>query len=137
VCYVKLSRKRPDFEKTKPAPRCRDSNTIFTPGKVASINVKRSQYIRIENPLHKQSEKACMCFKTRRVRTRDFTICTYLFFHLLSFLFSMNFVILANFKQFWIKIYFNQINLSWITINDKQSQLIRVHTREDSQLEIM
>ena len=24
--------------------------------------VKRSQYIKIENPLHKQSEKACMCF---------------------------------------------------------------------------
>ena len=24
--------------------------------------VERSQYIRIENPLHKQSEKACMCF---------------------------------------------------------------------------
>ena len=36
--------------------------------------VKRSQYIRIQNPLHKQSEKACMCFKTRRVRTRDFTV---------------------------------------------------------------
>ena len=30
--YVKLSRKRPDFEKPKPVPRCRDSNTIFTPG---------------------------------------------------------------------------------------------------------
>ena len=28
--------------------------------------VKRSQYISIKNPLHKQSEKASMCFKTRR-----------------------------------------------------------------------
>jgi hypothetical protein len=28
---VKLSRKRPDFEKTKPAPRRRDSNIIFAP----------------------------------------------------------------------------------------------------------
>ena len=28
---MKLSQKRPDFEKTKPAPRCQDSNTIFTP----------------------------------------------------------------------------------------------------------
>ena len=36
--------------------------------------VKRSQYIRIEIPLHKQSEKACMCFETRRVRTRNFTV---------------------------------------------------------------
>ena len=32
------------------------------------------QYTSIENPLHRQSEKACMCFKTRRVRTRDFTV---------------------------------------------------------------
>ena len=31
VCYVKLSRKRPNFEKTKPAWTCQDSNTIFTP----------------------------------------------------------------------------------------------------------
>ena len=52
-------------------------------GKVASINayllrkqllVKKSQYIRIKNPLHKQSDKACMCFKTRRARTRDYTV---------------------------------------------------------------
>ena len=28
----------------------------------------------MENPLHKQSEKACMCFKTRLVRTFDFTV---------------------------------------------------------------
>ena len=33
---------------------------------------KGSQYISIENPLHKQSEKACM-IKTRHYRTRDFT----------------------------------------------------------------
>ena len=26
----------------------------------------------MENPLNKQSEKACMCFKMRHVRTRDF-----------------------------------------------------------------
>ena len=26
------------------------------------VFVKRSQYIRIKNPLHKQSEKACICF---------------------------------------------------------------------------
>ena len=32
VGYVKLSQKRPDFEKTKPAPRCGDSNTMFAPG---------------------------------------------------------------------------------------------------------
>jgi hypothetical protein len=31
VCYVKLSQKRPDFEKTKPAPRRRDSNIMFAP----------------------------------------------------------------------------------------------------------
>ena len=36
--------------------------------------VERSQYIRVENPLHKQFEKACMCFKTRRVRTRNFMV---------------------------------------------------------------
>ena len=52
--------------------------------KVASTNmrywlknqlfVKRSQYIRIENPLHKRSEKACMCFNTRRACTRDYTV---------------------------------------------------------------
>ena len=32
----------------------------------------RSQYISINNPLHRQSEKACMCFKMRCVRTNDF-----------------------------------------------------------------
>ena len=36
--------------------------------------VKRSQYIRIENLLQKQSEKAGMCFETRRARTRNFTV---------------------------------------------------------------
>ena len=30
--------------------------------------------VTIKNPLHKQFEKACMCFKTRRVRTRNFTV---------------------------------------------------------------
>ena len=52
--------------------------------KVASTNmrywlknqlfVKMSQYIRIENPLHKRSEKACMCFYMRRASTRDYTV---------------------------------------------------------------
>ena len=28
----------------------------------------------VKNPLHKLTEKARMCFKTRRVRTRDFTV---------------------------------------------------------------
>ena len=52
--------------------------------KVASTNVhyllenqlfvKRSQYIRVENPLHKQSEKAYMCFKTIRASTRDYMV---------------------------------------------------------------
>ena len=36
------------------------SNTYFKLGN--QLFVKRSQYIRIKNPLHKQSEKACMCF---------------------------------------------------------------------------
>ena len=36
--------------------------------------VKRSQYIRTENTLHKQSENACMCLLTKCVRTRDFTV---------------------------------------------------------------
>ena len=36
---------------------------------------KKSQYISIENPLHKQFEKACMCFETRRASTRDYTVC--------------------------------------------------------------
>ena len=35
--------------------------------------VKRSQYIRVKNPLHKQSEKTYMCFKTRRASTHDYT----------------------------------------------------------------
>ena len=52
--------------------------------KVASTNmrywlkeklfVKRSQYISIENPLHKRFEKACMCFYTRRASTCDYTV---------------------------------------------------------------
>ena len=28
----------------------------------------------MENPLHKQSEKDCMCFNTRRARTCDYTV---------------------------------------------------------------
>jgi hypothetical protein len=36
--------------------------------------VRRSQYIKIKNTLHKQSEQVCMCFNTRRARTRDYTV---------------------------------------------------------------
>ena len=36
--------------------------------------VKRSQYIRVKNPLHKQSEKTYMCFKTRLASTPDYTV---------------------------------------------------------------
>ena len=36
--------------------------------------LKRSQYIRVKNPLHKQSKKAYMCFKTRRASTRNYTV---------------------------------------------------------------
>ena len=46
--------------------------------------VKRSQYIMIKNPLHKQFEKACMCFLTRRVRTPDFTLISKLVFQAIS-----------------------------------------------------
>ena len=35
---------------------------------------QRSQYISIEIPLHYQSEKDCMCFKTRWASTRDYTV---------------------------------------------------------------
>ena len=45
MCYVKLSRKRPDFEKTKPAPRCRDSNTIFAPADDNSVHVNEKSLI--------------------------------------------------------------------------------------------
>ena len=40
--------------------------------------VQRSQYIRTENPLHKQSEKAETCHQPRRASTRDSI--QYLFF---------------------------------------------------------
>ena len=46
-------------------PRYKLGNQLF---------VKRSEYIRIENPLHKQSEKTCMFFWTRHVRTRVFAV---------------------------------------------------------------
>ena len=59
-------------------------NLLSSYRNVASINVclqfgnqlcaKRSQYISIENPLYKQSEKACMCFKMRQASTRDYTV---------------------------------------------------------------
>ena len=35
---------------------------------------QRSQYISIEIPLHYQSEKDCMCFKTRWASTRIYTV---------------------------------------------------------------
>ena len=38
---------------------------VLTRGTIIEKNnffAKKSQYISIENPLHKQSEKACMCF---------------------------------------------------------------------------
>ena len=39
-----------------------------------------SQYISIKNPCHKQSEKACICFKTRRTSTCDYIVIkTFLF----------------------------------------------------------
>jgi hypothetical protein len=43
---------------------------------VLLIRKSRSQYVRIKNPLLKQSEKACMCFYTRCVRTGNFTVTT-------------------------------------------------------------
>ena len=36
--------------------------------------LSKGQYIRVKNPLHKQSEKAYMCFKTRRASTRDYMV---------------------------------------------------------------
>ena len=36
--------------------------------------VQRSQYIRTENPLHKESEKAKTCHSPRRASTRDYTV---------------------------------------------------------------
>ena len=41
--------------------------------------VKRSQYITIENPLHNQSKKACMCFKTRQASICDYMVTFFLF----------------------------------------------------------
>ena len=65
--------------------------------------VKRSQYIRVENPLHKQSEKAYMCFKTRRASIRDYTV-YYKKEHFLSFLlFSQTGIFLVFFGQSWTK----------------------------------
>ena len=42
---------------------------------VTNSKLKFLPNISIENPLHRQSDKACMCFKPRPVRTRDFTGC--------------------------------------------------------------
>ena len=52
--------------------------------------VKRSQYISIKNPLHKQSEKACMCISTRHVRTSEFTIYAILKSHLSNIQFRLS-----------------------------------------------
>ena len=38
------------------------------------INFLSKCHTRIKNPLHRQSEKACMCFLMRDVRTRDFMV---------------------------------------------------------------
>ena len=38
------------------------------------VFAKRLQCTSIKNTLHRQSEKACMCFKMRCVRTRHFTV---------------------------------------------------------------
>ena len=51
------------------------TNTCYYSEK--QLFVQRSQYIRTENPLHKQSEKAYMCFKTRHVKTLDSTVCDF------------------------------------------------------------
>ena len=47
-------------------------------GVTNKLFAKRSQYISIKNHLHKQSEKACMCFKTRWASTRDYTSLDYM-----------------------------------------------------------
>ena len=47
----------------------------------APASVKKSTFCqkvtvhKIKNPLHKKSEKVCMCFETRRVRTDNFPVC--------------------------------------------------------------
>ena len=70
---------------------CKDSTHSHNYCWVASSNMcyyfknklfdKRSKYISIKNPLHKQSINACMCFQTRRVRTHDFTVTNGWIFH--------------------------------------------------------
>ena len=46
---------------------------MITNSKINFLPKGHNTYVSIENPLHGQSEKACICFKTRRVRTCDFT----------------------------------------------------------------
>ena len=43
-----------------------------------------------KDPLHKQSEKACMCFLTRRVRTRDFMLYNFWQIHKRTTIFTQN-----------------------------------------------
>ena len=65
-------KKKPDDPHISWLPFGTKNHEMWGPSVVASSNahyqlgnqlfVKRSQYIRIENPLHKQSERVCMCF---------------------------------------------------------------------------
>ena len=72
----------------------------------------------MKNPLHKQSEKACMCFQTRCVRTR------YVFFQFLSTVLrklTTNVKNLENFSFKNRKTFFCQ-NLGPVRVNFCQDQ---------------
>ena len=51
----------------------------LTNSEIKTCFAETSQYISIRNPLHRQSEKDCMCFKKRRVRTCNFMVEVLLF----------------------------------------------------------
>ena len=57
--------------------------------------------MRTENPLHKQSEKAYMCFYTRRVTTRDFTVNSKIYPALPQLTDNFQFFFQFNFHDQW------------------------------------
>ena len=67
IIYYGVVTTKPLDDKEFKYHRVTSSNALYY------LIVKRSQYIRIENHLHKQSKKA-MYIETRRFRSSDFTI---------------------------------------------------------------
>ena len=84
LCHSLVTSKVVEIQKVDPISACGCVQAQYSCNFYRALPIRKSNLCKkvtvqkYQNPLHKQSEKVCMCFKTRRVRIRDFKVCTLL-----------------------------------------------------------